>query len=421
MVLVLINGETPLMWAQNYNKTSTVDLIHKHIFDIAATGTTQEFFEAIHSGVSLSVTNQKQQTLLHIAAIRGCFDIVKFLLSQEINVNSTDEDDCSALYYAVIYRHEAIIQLLIDGGCSVNIKLKVIVFDQNKVIAINGNTLLIDVAIQGDRRHVLRLINTGADINATNAARQTALHIATIYNETSIVLMLLSHHANAGCIDHNARTPLHIAAAHGNESIVKQLLLKSPNLNLRDKNGMTPLYLACANGHDQLIPYLITPSNANCGANDVNHSPLYCAAMQGLIHVVKLLLEYEYVQVGGTPLHAATNSGQKAIVTLFLANGALVNQLDENNETPLMIACKLGYDKIAKLYIQNGANVNTIGRNGNTSLHEVAGSNHINLIKMLLKADADPNVTNKNGKTALDIAISKKYCEIINVLQPKEE
>ena len=89
---------------------------------------------------------------------------------------------------------------------------------------------------------VNKLIEQGADINATNIDEKTPLHIAAFELNLEIVKVLINAGADVNAKDINLHTPIHIASGWGNEELMERLISAGANVNVINKiQENTPL------------------------------------------------------------------------------------------------------------------------------------------------------------------------------------
>jgi ankyrin repeat protein len=106
-----------------------------------------------------------------------------------------------------------------------------------------GNTPLILAAGDLDAEDVDRLIEQGADVNATNVHKQTALGWVSDFahddmdNAMKIVDLLLDHGADINAQDTNGDTALMKAGYKGNLVLLRRLLERGADPNLRRNDG----------------------------------------------------------------------------------------------------------------------------------------------------------------------------------------
>jgi hypothetical protein len=113
----------------------------------------------------------------------------------------------------------------------------------------------------------------------------------------------------------------------------------------------------------------------------------------------------------GTPalFHLATSSsdGSAASAQLLLAHHArpdVVVERLEDGGTPLHAAAKTGNKALAELLLKNGAEVNARNKTGATPLHVAAEHRTRETVELLLANSADSNARDKAGNTPLDFA-----------------
>lgn len=124
-------------------------------------------------------------------------------------------------------------------------------------------------------------------------------------------------------------------------------------------------------------------------------------------------------QYGQSALMAACSNGNMDFATLLIKNGADVDQANDEGWTPLLntasaedIDANIIYD-IAKLLLQNGANVNAANAYGETALLKAVYRNNEKMVKLLLEHGADDRITNKTGDSPLSVAKQKGYANIL--------
>ncbi|KAJ5203913.1 ankyrin repeat-containing protein [Penicillium cinerascens] len=133
-------------------------------------------------------------------------------------------------------------------------------------------------------------------------------------------------------------TALHLAAIRGNHSIVRSLLALGTSIELKSRGGNTALVLAVKHRH-QRIAHILLEEGAKPDARDsAGYTCMHRAIKTGLgISMVSLLLQHgadilAQGPEGQTPLHIAT--GQRDVVTLLLQHGADIFAKDDGHRTP---------------------------------------------------------------------------------------
>lgn len=143
-----------------------------------------------------------QPLCIHEAAKAADIETIKALLSNGIDVNSTDEEGKTPLHVAVERGDRGVVELLLARGADVNAK---------------------------DKREGPGYL-TGS----------TALHIAVSQGAEQLTRLLLAHKADVDAKDNNGAVPLHYAAFEGHESVARLLVDCGADVNARASNGDTP-------------------------------------------------------------------------------------------------------------------------------------------------------------------------------------
>jgi len=109
----------------------------------------------------------------------------------------------------------------------------------------DGKTPLHLAALSHNVNVVKRLLEAGAEIDAKDRKRHTALHDAALRGNVDIMLELLKvHGVEKNAVDVNRETPLHFATANGRISAVKLLKNAGSDLSIRNKRGLTAQEMA---------------------------------------------------------------------------------------------------------------------------------------------------------------------------------
>jgi ankyrin repeat protein len=112
------------------------------------------------------------------------------------------------------------------------------------------NRELLDAANTGKLKKVKLLLETGADINAENEYKDTALHYNVSAFETdmfpkktklAMAEMLIEYGANVNAQNSLHYTPAHYAARSGNRPMLELLAKNGADFTLKSSAGRTPL------------------------------------------------------------------------------------------------------------------------------------------------------------------------------------
>ncbi|KAL7912200.1 hypothetical protein GGI35DRAFT_492155 [Trichoderma velutinum] len=229
--------------------------------------------------IDINAKDQNGSTPLSWSARNGHEDVVKLLLQEpniEVNSRSGVWDE-TPLALAVLYKHEAAVELLLAAGANPNLG--------------NVEQTPLSMASEMGSEAVVKLLLAMPSINVHSKGmlRGTALYEATGKGHAAVVKLLLAAGADPELGGSFGMTPLMRAAERGDTSVAEVLIAAGGNPDLRDEKGKTPLHMASFEGHESIVELLLAAgADANLGDSD-GTTPLSTAQRQGHEGVVKLL------------------------------------------------------------------------------------------------------------------------------------
>ncbi|XP_046435900.1 ankyrin-3-like isoform X20 [Neodiprion fabricii] len=312
------------------------------------------------------------------------------------------------------------------------------------------STAFLRAARAGQLEKVLEYLESGVDINASNANGLNALHLAAKDGHIEIVRELLTRGAIVDAATKKGNTALHIASLAGQEEVVHLLIQRGASVNAQSQNGFTPLYMAAQENHDSVVKFLLSKGANQTLATEDGFTPLAVAMQQGHDKVVAVLLESDTrgkvrlpalhiaakkddckaaalllqndhnpdvtSKSGFTPLHIAAHYGNDRIASLLYEKGAAVNFTAKHNITPMHVAAKWGRIKMVNLLMSKNANIEAKTRDGLTPLHCAARSGHHEVVDILIENGAPIGSKTKNGLAPLHMASQGDHVDAARIL-----
>ncbi|MBY0508284.1 MAG: ankyrin repeat domain-containing protein [Bryobacteraceae bacterium] len=264
-------------------------------------------------------------------------------------------------------------------------------------------------------------------VSARDSAQSTALHHAAGFGTLAAVKLLLESGAEVNATNQRRSTALHWALP--DEAKVRLLVAHGAKLNALTSDGRSLVYQAASMANaTPLLRYLLEQGVAADGKTANGGTPLMVAARRADLSAMRALLEKNANvnaknAAGGTALMAAAATGNPAAVRLLLEKGAAVNERTKRNETALADAATAGNEETVKLLLDAGAEVNVRDVRGYSPLLYAAASDTMptGVVKMLLAKGADVEAKG-DGETARQLAAKRGDSEVARLLGvPAEE
>ncbi len=286
------------------------------IIEIAGKGDTAELSRLIISGADVNAKDRWYRSPLKQAVWEGHTECVRLLLSAPgIDVNVVDDEGHTPLWIAVYMGRTECVRLLltapgIDTSDFTPLGLAVMADDRAKLRSLlsesgvdvnatdnNGMTALYWALCMGRTECVrLLLAAPGIDVNMANIDKygENPLQKAAEKNRTECVRLLLA----APGIDVNKGnnydvSPLFSAVGEGGTESVR-LLLAAPGINVNKGNyrGATPLSYAAFKGHSECVKLLLRVPGIDVNKADCDgETPLGNAERWGRTECARLIRE----------------------------------------------------------------------------------------------------------------------------------
>ena len=180
---------------------------------------------------------------------------------------------------------------------------------------------LITAAEAGDVESVLKLIQSGANLDAVDERGRTAMMAATHGNHPSVVAALIDAGADVDKQDNLHDNPFLYAGAEGLLEILRLTIAAGASTKLVNRYGGSALIPACHHGYPECVFELLTTTDI-----DINH--VNNLGWTALIEAVILS--------DGGPVH-------QKIVQILVDHGADLSLGDHDGVTALQHARKRGY------------------------------------------------------------------------------
>ena len=405
-------GMTALHWAAHWNDLDAVTarlsagaraaVANRYgvtpLHEAATVGNAAMVNALLRAGANANAAYGDGETPLMTASRTGNPDAVKLLIESGGQVNTAEAfRGQTALMYAAVENHAAVVRALLAAGANPNARTKEYTFQKLTGGAggiihdrpQGGLTALILAARQGARESADLLIAAGADVNAAEPQYGfTAMQTAVFNGHYAFAKLLIERGADVN------DGSLYIAVEMRN--LAKYTNRPNPADTDNGVTAMDVAKLLLAKGANANLAYtkLVPPRQA-----------------QGNINVAP----------GSTPLYRAVRAIDLESVKVLVEAGANPGQAVGDGSTPLMAAAGLGAPRggdeevteagdrndpvdVMKVLVEKGADVNAVNDLGMTAAHYAVQRGSEKIIEYLAGRGARFDVKNKQGRTAAELA-----------------
>lgn len=379
-------------------------------------------------------TNLEGETALMIAARSGNIPAAELLLEQGAAVNAKESwGGQSALMWAAAQSQPDMLKLLLTHGADVNEHGAVRLWDRRimseprpKDMNKGGFSSLLYAARQGCTACVAILANGGADLNATDPDRISALNLALINLHFDTAVALIEAGADVNQWDIFGRAPLYNAIDLNTLPIGGRTDIPSEDVH----TGVDVARMLLERGANPNMQLKLRPPYRNAVFDRGSDNSL---------------------AEGATPLIRAARAADVASVKLLLEHGALVDLPNARGHTPLLIVAGIDWSaaptrgrykteeasiETLQILLEHGANINGITGDpakrpitqlsdnergaglqpairgagqveGQTALHAAAKKGWNLIVKFLIDNGAVQQVVDTSGRTPYDLAMGR--------------
>jgi len=370
-----------------------------HVAAISGSVDLVKFF--LSAGVPLSKDFQ-QKTPLILAAEIGNLPLVKLLISSGDSPNHQDIFGNTALHYALINKHQALALELYTHMSETALRVK------NRL----GHSPLM-LAAASDCLPLVRLLNPGDESHRVDKEGNTAMHLAAASGSTTVMPELVSNGFEVDAVRRKFLfTPLHIAAIAGKYEAFVLLLDFGVDPLKKDAFGVSPLERAVMASSVPQLGQLV------CGLSlaatlKIQIKIWFAAAMGNNLDVLRELLLLNFPvdtrdkKQSRSALHLAVINQADQAVNLLLGAGIDREGIDSRGNTAMHFAVKHQALLSFRLLCELGVEIDRQNKRGNTPLHKAVKTGSVFLAKKLLSLGANSETQNSQMMTPKRLAKKK--------------
>lgn len=401
--------------------------------------------------VSSNGLNNKITPLMMAAAIKGSVEVVRKALERGANVNATDSDGNSVLFYASNSLQKGILELLIQNGLDLTVAtgkqgltpIHAILLmggkveDLSEIIQMGylvnpplgydkerAYDLPLSIAITHQNMDAIKvLLDAGADVNRKSFAENSAIHnwAAMRMSEKEKIGMLLFDKQKGATAEKvkEQSDALIEKVAQRKVAVLEQLVQSGCFVNAAGANGITPLMVLVGESDVENVKRLVESYGADILQKDAfEDNALTLALKVGHNELFEYLLssvskEQENNVANQSILNAVFSSPEgwerrknflQTLLEVDISQDILDFQ-DEDGNTALIVAAATNQEDVIEVLIKKGVLVNQVNHDNESALMHAVLQENVTTITMLREAGADMTQKTLDGKTAMDLAI----------------
>lgn len=383
----------------------------------------------LDSGADVKQTAGTRGGVLHIAAMNGDLEMVRLLLKHRADINDFNKYQGMALDTVDYKKHPAMADFLIENGT-----------DKNRVLLYGAKNGVLPI--------VKKILRKGADINATDHSKQTALIWAIKLQHKDVVDYLLSKKANVNLLDNvrdfGSRNALYHAIEMKQEDVIAKLIKRGASISTQINNQF-PIFEAISRKLSFKTVVSLYPNNKDKGWSQQHRDQVLIDAIDNYedINVIKFLVN-KRANINaehGAPLKQALANKNPEVARYLLAkganrkltkgkDGATLIELSASSRSPeniklayslspelpteagqFKLLCHTDKADIIDLYMQYGFNINASryqreDPGADTAIVCALGNRNMEVFKALLKHKADVRYNVRTQNVTFDYAIN---------------
>lgn len=268
------------------------------------------------------------------------------------------------------------------------------------------------------------LVDAGADVNHKDRTEQSAFLISTseVGDDPRLLDLMLDSGARVQAKDSFNGTGLIRAAERGFPVIVDRLLEAGIQVDHVNELGWTALHEAIILGqgaepHQRVVRRLIAagadvelPSQLD-GVRPIEH-----AQRRGFTSIETLLQKAARDMTPDSRLLRAANDGSPVAVQAALADGADLEARDDRERTALLLAVTGDHVEVARLLVEQGADVNAIDDQRDTPFLVTGVTGSVDMLDALLPGRPDTRLTNRYGGVSVIPASERGHADYVEAV-----
>ncbi|XP_046336894.2 ankyrin-3-like isoform X2 [Haliotis rufescens] len=431
-----VEGVFHLLVSRGANLTLRDDY-NNYVFHLACIGGNISIVKHLLSGTDINCLGNHGRTAIMIAALLSKPALFKLLLTKKADITLTDDYKDTVLHLACQGGNRSIVKYLMpkfdsnapgrhgwttlmNAAWAGKIEVFNLLFSEKDDVPLSKDNLdnVLHLACHGGNTAMVECLLLMCDINSKGNKGRTPVMVAAWAGQRDVFDLLVRKKADLTLIDDNTDNALHLACRGGNTAIVESLL-KILDINTKGQKGLTPVMYAARSGQRHVFNLLVSQKAMLKLLDDSGNNLLHLGCQGGNQFIIKYLLTKFDIKNsrkdGWTTIMMAAVGGKKDAYDLIATRGGNPSLTAPDNDTVLHAACQGGNVAIVKAVIGK-FDINTRGRNDQTPLMRAVCGGHVVVYKFLVSHKADQTLVDKDGHTLLHLATQHGQLHIVKYI-----
>jgi ankyrin repeat protein len=227
-----------------YPNEYPIDVVEKPIWLAAKCGQCDEVLKSISNGEGIEERGGYMHcTPLLIASAYDNLDVVTLLIEHCADLLSKDLYYLETPLHASLRRYNARTADAKQGSEVSSVLINAMVKRGFTLDSVDecGRTALHLAVVDNNESMIKHLLNNGADISARDQAGTTALKYSILEHNLNVTLILIKYGVNVNERYHHGRIPVHLCTHSGTEELCRLLLAHGADIKAVDYGGLNAL------------------------------------------------------------------------------------------------------------------------------------------------------------------------------------
>ncbi|XP_071094934.1 putative ankyrin repeat protein RBE_0220 [Haliotis cracherodii] len=215
---------------------------------IAAVAGHGEVFDLlVRKGADLSLLDNTDTSILHLACEGENIEIVKYVLTQNIvSINSRDDEGTTPIMTAASNGDNGVFEVLVEAGADLS-------------LLNNNEDDILHLACEGENIEIIKYLLTQGNVDINRKLDGcTPVMEAALTKSKELFDFFVKEGADLSLLSDDKNNVLHLACFGGNVEIVKYVIAQNIfDINSQDAYGRTPAMIATHRDHKAVFRILI--------------------------------------------------------------------------------------------------------------------------------------------------------------------